>query len=103
LRLLGDLSVAQSLSTEALAEIAAVDHDLAVHNESCALMSASARPSGRRAMATRRRYWIENPPRGGGVGERAMRAFVAWETLQQNGPAARALELFDSVIDGGDW
>jgi DNA-binding CsgD family transcriptional regulator len=103
LRLLGDLSVAQSLSTEALAEIAAVDHDLALHNEACALMSASHRPSGRPAMALRRRYRIDNPPRGSGVGERAMRAFVAWEMLHQNAPAAKALELIDSVYEGSDW
>jgi hypothetical protein len=89
LRLLGELSVAQSRSTDALAQIAAVDHELAVHNEACALMSAGHRQSGRRAMAARLRYWIDNPP-GGGVGERAMRAFVAGETLQQNGPTARA-------------
>jgi DNA-binding CsgD family transcriptional regulator len=103
LRLLGDLSLAQSLSAEALAEIAAVDHDLAVHNEACALMSATHRPSGRPAVTMRIRHWMDHPPSGSGVGERAMRAYVAWETLQHNGPAARVLELIDSVLDGCDW
>ena len=103
LRLLGDLSLAQSLSGGTLSEITAVDNDLAVHNEACALMSATHRPSGRPAVATRRRHWVDNPPLGSGIGERAMRAYVAWEMLQQNCPAARALELFDSVIDGCDW
>jgi ATP/maltotriose-dependent transcriptional regulator MalT len=32
-----------------------------------------------------------------------MRAYLAWETLLQNGPAGSALELFDSVLDGCDW
>jgi DNA-binding CsgD family transcriptional regulator len=103
LRLLGDLSLAQSLSARTLAEIAAVDNDLAVHNEACALMSATHRPSGRASVVIRRQHWIANPPMGSGIGERAMRAYVAWEMLQQNRPAAKTLELFDSVLDGCDW
>jgi DNA-binding CsgD family transcriptional regulator len=103
LRLLGDLALAQSLSVKTLAEIAAVDSDLAVHNEACALMSATHRPSGRPAVDIRRLHWVDNPPVGSGIGVRAMRAYIAWEMLQQNCPAARALELFDSVIDGCDW